>query len=284
MKKNYLQLQVNNINSEQAEILIAQLSEVGFDGFEETADSLNAFINEAAYNEPAIAKIFDTIHLEYTKTIIAETNWNESWEKNFAPVIVEDFAAIRAHFHEPVKNVQHEIIITPKMSFGTGHHATTFMMMQQMKDVDFNNKTVFDFGTGTGILAILAEKLGAVEILAIDNDEWSVENARENIEMNGCSRIIIQMADQPGNNKKFDIILANINKHVILEYAENLIAILNKNGLLLVSGLLTEDEADMLKAVSTLHIRHLKTLSRDKWICMIFTVKKINKPLLRDYY
>lgn len=272
MNKNYLQLQVNNINSEQAEMLIAQLSEIGFDGFEETADSLSAFINEAAFNESAVAEVFDAIPLEYSKTIIAETNWNESWEKNFDPVIVEDFAAIRAHFHEPVKNVQHEIIITPKMSFGTGHHATTFMMMQQMKEVNFKDKSVFDFGTGTGILAILAEKLGAAEILAIDNDEWSIENARENIEMNESTHINIQLADQPGKDRKFDVILANINKHVILEYAENLIDILNKNGLVLVSGLLAEDETDILKAVSNLRIRHLKTLFRDKWICIIFAV------------
>ena len=171
MNNNYLQLQVNDIHAEQAEILIAQLSEVGFSGFEETADSLSAFINEAAFVEPVVAAIFESLKLEYAKTIIAETNWNESWEKNFDPVIVGDFAAVRAHFHAAIETVQHEIVITPKMSFGTGHHATTFMMMQRMKEVNFKNKTIFDFGTGTGILAILAEKLGAAKILAIDNYE-----------------------------------------------------------------------------------------------------------------
>lgn len=272
MSKNYLQLQVNDITSDQAEILIAELSELGFDGFEETSDSLSAFINEPDFDEVAVNEVFDAMSLQYTKHIIAETNWNESWEKNFDPVIVEDFAAVRAHFHEPVKNVQHEIIITPKMSFGTGHHATTFMMMQQMKDIDFKDKTVFDFGTGTGILAILAEQLGASSIDAIDNDEWSIENAKENIEKNNCGKIHVEFVDKPGPTKKFDIVLANINKHIILAFAENLTNILNKSGLLLVSGLLHDDEEDILKAFSNLRITHLKTIVKDKWLCMIFAV------------
>jgi ribosomal protein L11 methyltransferase len=272
MHKNYLQLQVSNINSDQAEILIAQLSELGFDGFEETADSLSAFINETDFDESAVNELFDTTDLSYTKSIIAATNWNESWEKNFDPVIVEDFAAVRAHFHAPINSVQHEIIITPKMSFGTGHHATTYMMMQQMSHINFSDKTVFDFGTGTGILAILAEKLGATDIYAIDNDEWSIENARENMEKNDCSHITLALRDEPGSPKKFDIILANINKHVILAYMANIIDNLSTNGLLLVSGLLAEDEADILKAVSNLHITHLKTVSKEKWLCMLFTV------------
>ncbi len=128
-----------------------------------------------------------SLQLSFSKTIIEETNWNQVWESNFDPVIVDDFVAVRAHFHEPIKNVQHEIVITPKMSFGTGHHATTYMMMQQMRELDFAGKNVFDFGTGTGVLAILAEKLGAQKVIAIDNDDWSIENADENVKRNNCT-------------------------------------------------------------------------------------------------
>src|SRR5205085_7037613 len=139
----------------------------------------------------------------------------EEWEKNFERVIIDDFVAIRAPFHKPIQKVTHEIVITPKMSFGTGHHATTFMMIQQMQDVDFKNKKVLDFGTGTGILAILAEKLGATKITAIDNDEWSISNANENIKTNNCRNIQLLLSDSPMLSQKFDVILANINKSVI---------------------------------------------------------------------
>ena len=120
----------------------------------------------------------------YKYSIIEDKNWNEEWESQLQPVTINNFAGIRASFHEPLKNVEHEIIITPKMSFGTGHHATTFLMVEQMEKINFKNKTVLDFGTGTGILAILAEKLGAASVLAIDYDEWSINNALENIEAN----------------------------------------------------------------------------------------------------
>ena len=123
----------------------------------------------------------------FKETLIPEANWNQVWESNFDPVIVDDFVAIRADFHEPVKGVSLEIIITPKMSFGTGHHATTYMMIEQMRELDFTGKSVFDFGTGTGVLAILAEKLGANKVIAVDNDEWSIENAEENFEKNNCT-------------------------------------------------------------------------------------------------
>jgi ribosomal protein L11 methyltransferase len=133
---------------------------------------------------------------------------------------VDHFVAVRADFHEPIKDVKYEIIITPKMSFGTGHHATTYMMMEQMRDANFTDKIVFDFGTGTGVLAILAEKMGAKKIMAIDSDEWSIENANENIKRNNCTAIELQLTNTADVKSEFDIILANINKNIILENLE----------------------------------------------------------------
>jgi ribosomal protein L11 methyltransferase len=268
---NYIEIKIDNISSAQSEILVAQLSEVGFDGFEEGENFLRAYISEEKLIEDELKKIISSHQLNYSKNFIEQKNWNEEWEKNFEPVIIDDFVAVRAQFHQPIKNIEHEIIITPKMSFGTGHHATTYMMIQQMRNIDFKNKTVCDFGTGTAILAILAEKLGAARILAIDNDEWSINNANENIEINNCKNIQLQLRDSPVVPARFDVILANINKNIILQYLEVLANTLIKDGHLLVSGLLKEDEAHILKAISVLNLKHLNTIFRDKWICVKLT-------------
>jgi ribosomal protein L11 methyltransferase len=209
-------------------------------GFEQTDESLKAYFPESDFAQDdiiAIVKGYD-----YTRSEIAEQNWNAVWEQNFQPVIVDDFCAVRAHFHEPITTVQHEIVITPKMSFGTGHHATTYMMLQQMQHIDFQNKSVFDFGTGTGILAILAEKLGALKITAIDVDDWSIENAGENFERNGCHRITVSLSSNLPN-ETFDVVLANINRNVIIQYLAALMKIIGPNGLVLFSGLMVDDEA-----------------------------------------
>lgn len=270
MNSNYIQITVENISTQQSEILIAQLSELGFEGFEEEENKLSAFIPEQAYNEAELDEIMLMHQLSFSKTTVAQKNWNEDWEKNFEPVSVDDFVAIRAHFHAPQKNVLHEIIITPKMSFGTGHHATTYLMMQQMRSIDFTGKSVFDFGTGTGVLAILAEKLGAISIVAIDNDEWSIDNAAENIERNGCKKIHLQLSEAPMVNEKFEVILANINKNIILQNLQLLANGLATESNLLLSGLLQQDEADILLAAGAFNLKHLKTFQREKWICVWF--------------
>ena len=170
----YIQIEFQQITSVQSDILLAQLSSIGFEGFEEEENLLRAFIPSENFDEVLLKEITSFNNLSYTQSRIEETNWNAVWESNFDPVIVDDFVSIRADFHEPIKLVEHEIVITPKMSFGTGHHATTYMMIQQIREIDFTEKTVFDFGTGTGVLAILAEILGAEKIAAVDNDDWSI--------------------------------------------------------------------------------------------------------------
>ncbi|MBD0331505.1 MAG: 50S ribosomal protein L11 methyltransferase, partial [Chitinophagaceae bacterium] len=177
---------------------------------------------------------------------------------------------IRAKFHQPIKNVQHDIIITPKMSFGTGHHATTYMMIEQMHKINFVEKTVFDFGTGTGVLAILAEKLGAASVTAIDNDEWSTTNAQENIHENDCRKIKIELSSHIPSDQTFDVILANINKNVIVQHFTRLTKALNPTRHLLVSGLLAADERSLLMIAES-HRLIVKTKAfKDDWLCILF--------------
>jgi ribosomal protein L11 methyltransferase len=264
----YIQIEFHSFSPEQSGIIIAGLSEIGFGGFEENENSLKAFIKDSDFAEAALQSILEPLQLSYTKTVIPETNWNQVWESNFQPVIVEGFVAIRAEFHPPVSNVTHEIIITPKMSFGTGHHATTHMMILQMRELDFKNKNVFDFGTGTGVLAIFAEKLGASSVLAMDIDEWSIANAQENAGVNHCHKIQIVKAGKPDPNTRFDIILANINKNVILENFAGLCGMLSKQGILMVSGLLREDAIDLLSIANQQNVKITQQISQDGWICL----------------
>lgn len=263
---NSIQISIE-ANEEQQEILISQLSDLGAEGFEQTEKNLIAYFNEYTFKSYEVNELLK--EYSFTTNTLEEKNWNEVWESNFQPVIVENFCAIRAEFHKPVKNVEHEIIITPKMSFGTGHHATTDMMIGQMRNIDFTSKTVFDFGTGTGILAILAEKLGAANITAIDVDNWSIENAKENVAKNNCSGISVSLSSLIPV-QKFDIILANINRNVILEYLPQLKSCLREKGYLLLSGLLSEDEKDIINACDTGQLKLVNKTGRNSWISLLF--------------
>lgn len=268
---DYIEIIFKDISGEQIDTVVALLSDLGFEGFEEGEQQLKAYINEADFNEETFQEAISTVVSNYEIKKIQSQNWNAVWEEQFEPELVDDFVGIRAHFHPPFSDkVQHEIVITPKMSFGTGHHATTWMMIKQMQYIDFSGKQVLDFGTGTGILAILSEKLGAARVLAIDNDDWSIENAKENIERNNCSAIQLQQADEVITEAKFDVVLANINKNVILQHIHHLNECLQTGGVLLISGLLAEDEADIFSAVSSLQLDHKSTLHRNNWICMLF--------------
>jgi len=256
------------VSSEQAEILVAQLSEIGFEGFEEEGSTLKAFVAEKEVDEEALQSILAKWNIQAERSVIRETNWNETWESGFQPVVVDDFVAVRAHFHQPNKAVQHEVIITPKMSFGTGHHATTYMMIRQMKDLSFSGKLVLDFGTGTGILAILAAKLGARRIVAIDHDEWSITNCRENILQNNVTSIELQQADSAACNEQFDIILANINKNVILDNLPVLAQQLLPDGILILSGLLAADQHDILQGIQSAGLQLQGVKDRHNWLSM----------------
>ncbi len=267
---NYSKFEFVIENIEQQERLVALLADRGFEGFEEDENSLSAFIPDDKFNQTefsGVIEMFDAV--SYVQTTIENINWNQKWEEDFKPVLVENFVGIRAWFHQPVKNVAHEIIITPKMSFGTGHHATTYLMIKQMESIIFTGKSVLDFGTGTGVLAILASKLGAEKVFAIDYDEWSITNAIENVEQNACSNIIIDQMDIVPVDDKFDIILANINLNVILDNLSSIKEASVTSATILLSGILKENESVLFEAIQKVGLVYLTTIQRGDWIVII---------------
>jgi len=263
--KKYFQIQILAALPEEKERLIAELSEINFYAFEEEKNYLNAYIQEEDFNEEQLKEILKS-QFDFSTTIIEEENWNAQWESSIQPVIINDFVAVRPSFHDPVGGVKHELIITPKMSFGTGHHATTSLMIELMEKIDFGNKMVLDFGTGTGVLAILAEKLGAREIIAIDNDEWSIRNATENIQANHCGRIRIELKKDLSSLSPFDVILANINLNVISHESSAMVELLKTGGTLLVSGFLLKDEKEILDIFTEKNIIKKESLQQGGWV------------------
>ena len=269
---NHIEIVVEELNSPKIEELIVAFTAIGFDGFEEGENYLKAYISEDKFIEGEIKELSISNGFKYSLNVLKEQNWNESWEKNYDPVIVDDFVSVRATFHEPIQNVQHEILITPKMSFGTGHHATTYLVLKLMSEIDFSNKKVFDFGTGTGILAIMAEKLGAEYVEAVDYDNWCIENAQENIEQNKSSKIKILQKDTAESDINYDIVIANINRNIIIDNLANLdnLAVLNNKSVLLLSGLLVEDELEITELFENKGWEKLKTLNKNGWIALRF--------------
>ena len=259
-----------SLSKQSIELLIATLPELGFDGMEETEGGLIAYadVNELNHSE---FEQFCTQHaLIFSKQIVKQQNWNALWESNFDPVFIPGKVHVRAHFHPPVEGFAYEILITPKMSFGTGHHATTRMMMNAMLDIDFTHQHILDFGTGTGILAILAEKLGATSVQAIDNDTWSIENVEENLKMNNASRCSVFLGETLDALSMADVVLANINKTVLIQHATSIHHHLNTPGKLLISGLLREDYDDICHVFTPLFGAPIKRLDDTGWIALLF--------------
>lgn len=265
----HIQVTIHADNPGQQELLIAHLSEEGFEGFEQTESALQAYIDEEDYNEALLQEIATAQGVTYTTRPIAEENWNATWEANFEPVIVAGFCTIRADFHTMLVNTPYEVVITPKMSFGTGHHATTQLMLQLMQHLDMQGKQVLDLGTGTGILAIMAHKLGAAAVLAIDNDNWAYENAQENVKRNLADRItVVEGTLDAAAGKSFDSILANINRHILLDAMPALQAALRPGGTLLLSGLLTEDHDIIHEAASAVGLKQVRYETLTNWIAL----------------
>ena len=294
MSKEYIQIAFDFSNQDQFDMLVAELSELGFEGFneEELEEGQNDGVDltnglgvgaghcktymladqfEAELIQNELDIIFNQYHLTYSKSVIKEQNWNAVWESNFDPIRVGDFVGIRAHFHpdfEPA--VKYDIKITPKMSFGTGHHPTTFSVMQLMQRLDFKDKTVYDFGTGTGILAILAEKLGAKKVHAVDNDDWCIENALENIQNNASKVITIEKVASALQKDQYDIVLANVNRHIIEANMEELTLTSKPGGILVLSGLLIEDQFDMIELAGSKAWIFQEAQPLDGWVSLLF--------------
>ena len=268
--KKFVRYNIEAGDESENDIIVAYLSDLGIDAFEEQESSLVASGKNEEVLEDEVEQFLSSRGIKFEKALVEDQNWNAVWESSFEPVIIEDFLGIRAHFHEPVSGVEHEIVITPKMSFGTGHHATTWLMVQLMREIEFTGKTVFDFGTGTGLLAVLAERLGANKVLAIDNDEWSIRNAEENLKMNGCSKIELRLIDQPPAGAKFDVILANINKHILLEQMPSVSALASSGSIVLLSGLLAADEFDIAVSAAYHSLEYIKKEEKNGWIALFF--------------
>lgn len=257
-----------------AEILMAELAEVGFDSFEDTPTGIKAYIPKDSWNEHILQDIYLLSNPEFTIsyqiTEIEQVNWNEEWEKNFSPIVVEDLCTVRANFH-PVPNTRYDIVITPKMSFGTGHHETTYMMLQQLLPLSLEGTKVLDMGCGTGILAIMAALRGARDITAIDIDPWCVENATENVQQNDCSFITIKEGDVSLiAGEQYNLILANINRNILLSDIPAYTQALLPQGLLLVSGFYEEDLPAIKEKCQKVGLTYLSHIERNRWVSAKF--------------
>jgi ribosomal protein L11 methyltransferase len=255
-------------STDDSDRLVAYLSENGFEGFEELEGCLKAYRPDREWDASPLLEELKGMSISFRMETLEKTNWNRVWESNFEPVVVDDFVGIRADFHEPIPSVAHELVITPKMSFGTGHHATTRLMVQGMRDQIQSNDRVLDFGTGTGVLAILAKKMGAGSVVGIDNEDWSVENALENARVNRMDEIQFYCADHLVVSGPFDRILANINRNILLEHMPSLKTALAPNGSLLMSGILEEDLPVMDEALATVGMIRTKTTTDKGWACI----------------
>lgn len=271
-----LRLEVNPSNQEVNEIIIAQLAEIGFESFTEHENGLNAYIKAPEFNTEIIDKIKelflpDGTSLTHQIKRIKGENWNAKWESDFEPIIVDNRCLIKASFHTIASKYEYEIIIDPKMSFGTGHHQTTHLMIEAILNDEFTNKTVLDMGCGTGVLAILAEMRGAKAVTAIDIDDWAYQNSLENIQVNGCKNIEALCGNvKLINGKTFDIILANINLNILLSDVKHYVRSLMPNGKLILSGILKSDIETIKQNANENKLAHISTTTRDEWVTMSF--------------
>ncbi|GAA0892185.1 50S ribosomal protein L11 methyltransferase [Fulvivirga kasyanovii] len=259
-----------------AEIIIAELGELGYNSMMETEEGVEGYIEIEKFSEQdvkdLVAKYAELTPITYTTEEVERKNWNEDWEKNYDPIIVEDQCLVRATFHKIDEHYPYEIIITPKMSFGTGHHATTYLMLKNQMALDHKGKRVLDAGCGTAILAIMASKLGAREVVAYDIDSWSIENAPENVELNHCDNVsvfggTIESLQLEG---QFDIILANINKNVLLDEIKHYQAYLPEKGILVLSGFYDADDQDLQDEAARYGLHLLSNSTRNYWSSLVF--------------
>ena len=272
---NYIELQLR-LSPDYTDILTAELAELGFESFVETDEGLNAYITEPDFDEKAvqelIAKYDSQTAIAYEVSSLEKRNWNAEWERDYEPIEVANQVRVRASFHELDARFRYDIVINPKMSFGTGHHETTAMMLEQQLSLDFSGKAVLDVGSGTGILAVLAAKMSAHNVLAFDIEEWAVENARENAELNDCPQITVfqgTIADVDPTNQ-YEIVLANINRNVLLAEIPIYTDLLKKDGYLLVSGFYEHDAPDIQQKAIEAGLKPVRSMTNREWTSLVF--------------
>lgn len=275
---DYLQttVTVTPFHSDAAQVLMSLMADVGYESFEETSTGFDAYIPAKSLNKDELASIilpFEGISFSYIHTHLETKNWNEEWERNFfQPIAVGNQVVIRSPFHKEYPAMPIEVIIAPKMAFGTGHHETTSMMIEHILEMNMHGKRVLDMGCGTGILGILASMKGAGEVVGIDIDDWCVDNSRENCEINNIKnmQLIQGIAESLEELKPFDIILANINRNILLNDLPSYVKKLKNKGEIILSGFYQTDLEVIDKCIGTLHLTKIKEKENNKWVAIAY--------------
>jgi|SRR6476661_5491640 len=276
---NYKELNFTIVSGEEyvKDLLIAVLGEIGFDTFEETALGFNAYIQSDQFNEETVRQALEPYQemasFSYDVNLIPYKNWNQVWESNFEPLLIDETCYIRATFHEPHPEYKYEIVIDPKMAFGTGHHQTTTMMIQHMLKQDFTGQSVLDMGCGTGILAILAEKLGAKHVVAIDYDPICYDSTLENAKLNNCQKMVAGCGSKESiPDETFDTVLANINRNILLDQIDRYAEVLKPGGKLYLSGFYeTPDLEILIDAAKAVGLKYHSHLKNNDWVSAEFS-------------
>jgi len=261
---------------EYGEILMAELADIGFDSFMETEQGIEAYVEEGHFDQEALNELIEKYASQTTIAITTElmprVNWNEEWEKNYDPIMVGKQVYVRASFHPQRADFAHEIVINPKMSFGTGHHATTHLMLEFLLELDVTGKRVLDVGSGTGILAILAHKLGAAAVEAFDIDDWCVDNGNENFSLNGLNDLQMGLGTirEVSPQGPYELVLANINKNVLLDEMDQYASLLHANGTLVISGFYEHDILDLMQKAQLLDLKIHDQRVRNNWAAIAF--------------
>lgn len=267
---DYIEFEFTILPGTNPEILMALLADLGFEGFSETDEKILGYITENSFKKEVILPFLDDMvakgQLQYHYKTILSQNWNAVWESHYDPVIIDGKCMVRAPFHKPVPGMQYDIVIEPKMSFGTAHHETTTLMIRFLMKESLVGKRVLDMGCGTGILAILASKMNAREVIAIDNDEWAFANAGDNMEKNQAGQVTVlqgEATEIPG--PPYDLILVNINRNVLIRDIPVYTRFLVPSGILLISGFYEEDLQSSQLAAETAGLHLVSSMVENKW-------------------
>jgi len=269
---DYLAVEIT-CDPQTAEMLIAELSYLDYESMMETDEGIEAYIKPNNFEKSQLEQLREKYGFStYTISEVEPKNWNEEWENNYEPINVENKVRVRADFHEADNQYPYEIVINPKMSFGTGHHATTYLMLKTQLEIDHKGKNVMDAGCGTAILAIMAEKLGAHYVLAYDSNSWSTENAPDNVGLNNCKVVEVQEGTigTISINNSFDLILANINKNVLLKEMPSYVNHLTEGGKIVFSGFYEKDVDDLRLKAEEVGLTYYKEDTYKEWACVIF--------------